>query len=206
MVYTRPGIAQTMRVVSRYMSNLGKENWRVVKWVFRYLKESSEITLCYDSTDVRLHRYTDSDFVGDVVSQKSTTDYFFTMESEAVSWGSRLQKIVALSTREVEYVAATETCKELIWLIDFMKELDKEKVTPSLHSDSQSVIDLTNNPIYHDRTKHIDVRYHFISILLKDNVLSLVKIHTSQNPTDILTKVVMTEKLKTCSSSVGLLR
>ena len=108
--------------------------------------------------------------------------------------------------REVEYVAATETCKELIWLIDFMQELDKEQVTPSLHSDSQNAIDLTNNPIYHDRTKHIDVRYHFINILLKDNVLSLVKIHTSQNPADILTKVVMTEMLKTCSSSVGLLR
>ena len=85
MVCTRPDIAQTIRVVSRYMSNLGKENWRVVKWVLRYLKESSDIALCYDSTDVRLHRYTDSDFVGDVVSQKSTTDYFFTMESEAVS-------------------------------------------------------------------------------------------------------------------------
>ena len=103
-----------------------------------------------------------------------------------------MQKAVAFSTMEVEYVAATETCEELKWLQDFIKELGKEQVTPSLHSDIQSAIDLTNNPIYHDRTKHIDVRYHFICILLKDSVLSLVKIHTNQNSTDMLTKVVTT--------------
>jgi len=122
-----------------------------------------------------------------------------------VSWVSRLQKIVALSTTEAEYVAATEACKELIWLKDFMKKLDKEQVTPSLHNDRQSTIHLANNPIYHDRTKHIDVRYHFIHTLLKDGVLSLVKIHTSWNLTDVLTKVVTTKKLNTCSTSVGFL-
>jgi len=68
--------------------------------------------LCYDGTDDRLHGYVDSDFAGDVDSQKSTTDYVFTLGSGAVSWVSRLQKIVALSTMEVEYVAATEACKE----------------------------------------------------------------------------------------------
>jgi len=115
------------------------------------------------------------------------------------------QKIVALSTTEAEYIAVTETCKELIWLKDFMKELGKELVTPPLHSDSQNVVDLVNNPVYHDRTKHIDVRYHFIHILLKNGVLSLAKIHTSRNAANILTKVVKTEKLKTCSASVGLL-
>ena len=98
-----------------------------------------------------------------------------------MSWMSRLQKIIALFTKEVKYVAATEACKELIWLKDFMKELDKEQVIPSLHSDSQSAIHLANNLVYYDRIKHTDVRYHFICILLKDDVLSLVKIYTSQN-------------------------
>jgi len=112
-----------------------------------------------------------------------------------VSWVSRLQKIVALFTTETEYVAATKSCKELIWLKFFMKELSKEQVTLSLHNDSHNSIDLANNPVYHNRTKHIDVRYYFIRILLKDSVLSLVKIHTSRNPADMLIKVVMTEKL-----------
>jgi len=69
-----------------------------------------------------------------------------------------------------------------------MKELGKEQVIPSLHSDNQSAIDLTNNSVYYDKIKHIDMRHYFICILLKDGVLSLVKIHTSQNLADILTK------------------
>ena len=84
---------------------------------------------------------------------------------------SMLQKKVALSMTEDEYVVVIEACKELIWLKNFMEELVKEQMSPSLHSDSQSVINLTNNSAYHDRTKHIDVRYHFICILLKDGVL-----------------------------------
>ena len=84
-----------------------------------------------------------------------------------------------------------------------MKELGKEQVTPSLQSDNQSTIDHANNPVYHDRTKHIDVLYHFIRIHLKDSVLSLVKIYMSRNPGEMLTKVIMTEKLKTGSVFVG---
>ena len=78
-----------------------------------------------------------------------------------------------------------------------MKELDKEQVNPSLHSNKQSVIDLAKNPVYHDRIKHIDVPYHFIRTLLNDGVLLLVKINTRRNPADMLTKVVTTKKLKT---------
>ena len=77
-----------------------------------------------------------------------------------------------------------------------MKEFGKEQVSPSPHSDSQSVTNLASNSVYHDKTKHIDVRYHFIHTLLKDDVLSLKKIHTSQNSADMLTKMVTVEKLK----------
>ena len=84
-----------------------------------------------------------------------------------------------------------------------MKELKKELEVPSLHNDKQSAIDLINNLVYHDRTKHIDVRYYFIRKMLKDGVLLLLKIHTSQNPTNMLTKVVAVEKLKSCSASAG---
>ena len=114
----------------------------------------------------------------------------------------RLQKIVTLSTMKAEYVVTTEACKELIQLKNFMRELGKEEVTLSLHNDSQIAIVLpTIQSIM--TTKYIDVRCHFICILLKDDVLSLAKIHASRNPIDILNKVVMTEKLKTCLAFVG---
>ena len=119
------------------------------------------MTLFYDGTDVQLLGYVDSEFASDIDSQRSTTGYVFTLESEIVSWVSQLQKIVALSTTEAEFVVATKACKELIWPKDFLKELRKEKEAPSLHNDIQSAIDLVtnpvyhNNPVYHDRTKHI---------------------------------------------------
>jgi len=87
---------------------------------------------------------------------------------------------------------------------NFLKELGKGHGAPSLHSDSESAIDFANNPVYHDRTKYIDVRYHLICKLLKDVVFSLLKIHTSQNPTNMLAKVLAVEKLKSCSTFVGL--
>ena len=103
------------------------------------------MTLCYDSTDIHLHVYVDFDFAGDVNSQKSTTSYVFTLGSGIVSLVSGLQKVIALSTTKAEYVAATEGCKELIWLKDFIEELGNEQMTPSLQSDSQSATDLANN-------------------------------------------------------------
>ena len=84
------------------------------EWILRYLKGSSDMVLCYGGMDVQLLGYVDSNFAGDVNSQRSTTGYVFTLGSGAVSWVSRLQKIVALSTTEAEYVTVTEACKELI--------------------------------------------------------------------------------------------
>jgi len=151
MVCTRLDIAQAVGVVSTYMSNPGKEYWRAIKWILRYLNGNLDMTLCYGGME--LLGYVDSDFMGDVDSRRSTIG----LKSGALSLVSRLQKIIALSTMEAEYVAATEGCKELIWLKDFLKELEKEQKALSLNSDIQSVINLANNPIYHDKTKHFDV-------------------------------------------------
>jgi len=162
------------------------------------------MALCDRGTDVRLHGYVDSYFAGDVDSRRSTTDYVFILESGAVSWVLRLQKIVVLFTTDAEYVAATKACKEMIWLKNFMKEIGKEQMSLPLYNDSQNAINLSNNLFYHDKIKHIDVRYYFIRILLKDSVLLLKKTHTSQNPADILTSVVTVEKLKIYLAYVGL--
>jgi hypothetical protein len=118
---------------------------------------------------------------------------------------SRIQKIVAISTTEVEYVAVTEASKELIWLQGLLTELGFIQKQNSLYSDSQSAIHLAKNSAFHSRTKHIDLRYHFIRSLLEDEVLTLKKIEGRKNTADMLTKVVTIHKLKLCSTSVGLL-
>ncbi len=102
------------------------------------------------------------------------------------------------------FSAVTEASKELIWLQGLLTELGFEQEMNVLHSDSQSAIHLAKNSAFHSRTKHINLRYHFIRSLIEDGVLKLVKIAGSKNPVDMLTKPVTTEKLKLCVASVGL--
>ena len=162
--------------------------------------------LCFTGSSSTLSGFVDSDLAGDVDTRRSTTGYVFTVGGTAVSWISRLQKINALSTTEAEYVAATEASKEMIWLQCFLvEELGQKKEYCLLYSDIQSVIHLAKNSTFHSRTKHIQLRYHFIRAVLEDGQLRLEKIHTSDNPADMFTKVVPKEKLVSCSASIGLL-
>jgi hypothetical protein len=204
MVCTRPDIAHAVGVVSRYMNNPGKEHWEAVKWILRYLRGTATHALCFGGSNTFLQGYVDSDMAGDKDSRRSTTGYVFTIGGTIVSWISKLQKVVALSTTEAEYVAATEASKEMIWLQRFMEELGKKQENSRLYCDSESAIHLANNSAFHSKTKHIQLRYHFIRSALEDGHLKLEKIHTSQNPVDMLTKGVTREKLSSCSVSVGL--
>ncbi|XXG79495.1 hypothetical protein AAC387_Pa09g0546 [Persea americana] len=204
MVCTRPDIAHAVGVVSRFMSNPGKMHWEAVKWILRYLRGTTKAALHFGGSEIKLHGYVDSDLAGDLDRSRSTTGYVFTLGSAAVSWKSQLQDVVALSTTEAEYVAATEASKEMIWLQELMEELGKKQESSRLYSDSKSAIHLAKNSAFHPKTKHIWIRYHFIRWLLEEKVLKLEKILSSKNPADMFTKVVTTEKLKLCSASVGL--
>ena len=204
MVCTRPDIAQAVGAVSRYMNNPGKLHWEAVKWIFRYLRGTMGKALCFKGGYTILTGYVDADLAGNVDIRRSTTGYVYTLGGTAVSWGSQLQKIVVLSTTEAEYVAVTEASKEMVWLQSFLEELGKKQEDNVLYCDSQSAIHLAKNPSFHSRTKHIQLRYHFIRSLLEDGILKLEKISGAQNPADMLTKTVTIDKLKLCSASVGL--
>ena len=123
MVCTRPDIAHAIGVVSRFLSNPGKEHWHAVKWILRYLKSISKICLRFGDGKLVLYEYTDADMVGDVNTRKSTSRYMMTFTRGAVSWQSKLQKCVALSSTEAEYIAITEATKELLWMEKFLQEL-----------------------------------------------------------------------------------
>jgi hypothetical protein len=148
--------------------------------------------------------YTDSDMAGNKDNMKSTSGYLMTFAGGAVSWQSRLQKCVALSTTEAEYMAATEACKELLWLKRFMQELGFMQQRYVVLCDNQSTIHLAKNSMFHKRTKHIDVRYHWIRDAIEDKMFELDKVHTDDNGSDMLTKVLASEKLKICCSIAGM--
>ena len=140
----------------------------VVKWILRYLRGTINQALCLGGSNIALQGYVDADIAGDRDNRRSTTGYLFTVGGIVVSWVSKIQSVVALSTIEVEYVAATEASKEMIWLQRFLDELGKKLELGKLYSDSQSAIHLAKNSAFHSKTKHIQLKYHFIWSLLED--------------------------------------
>ena len=163
------------------------------------------LSLCFKQLDLGIQGYVDVDIVEDDDGRKSTTRYVYMLGGTIISWVSKLQKIFTLSTIEAEHMAVTEASKEMIWLQSFLVELGQNTGKSVLYYDSQSTIHLAKNPVYHVRTKHIQMRYHFIRSVLEDGVLVLEKIPGSLNLADMLTKTVLIEKLKLCTTSIGLL-
>ena len=204
MVCTRPDIAHAVGVVSRFLSNPGREHWNAVKWVMRYLCGTSSLSLCFGTGKPILCGYTDSDMAGDVDTRKSTSGYLVTFAGGAVSWQSRLQKCVALSTTEAELIAVVEACKELLWMKRFLGELGCAQERYVLYCDSQSAIHLGKNSTFHGRSKHIDVRYHWIRDVLDSKLLELEKIHTNDNGSDMMTKALPRGKFEDCCMVAGM--
>ncbi|KAE8730652.1 putative galacturonosyltransferase 6 [Hibiscus syriacus] len=204
MICTRPDIAQAVGVVSRYMANPGKEHWNTVKRILRYIKGTSNVALCYGGSNLLINGYVDSDYAGDLDKSKSTTGYVFKVAGGAVSWVSKLQSVVATSTTEAEYVAATQASKEAIWLKMLLEELGHNQEYVSLFCDSQSALHLARNPAFHSRTKHIRVQYHFIREKVEEGTVDMQKIHTKDNIADFMTKAINADKFTWCRSSCGL--
>ncbi|MCO5567131.1 hypothetical protein L7F22_020817 [Adiantum nelumboides] len=125
------------------------------------------------------------------------------MVGGAVSWHSRLPTCVTQSITEAEYVAASEACKEAIWLGRLVTDLGIKEKAPRLHCDSQSAIQLVRNPVYHSKAKHVDVKYHFIWEMVEDKQIQLVKVHTTDNPIDILTKGLLGKSFAHCRKLLG---
>lgn len=113
-----------------------------------------------------------------------------------MSWKASLQHVVALSTTEAEYISLSEAVKEGLWLKGFMSKLGYDQDCAEIYCDSQSAIHLSRNTMYHERTKHIDVRLHFIRDIIAEGVIKVKKICTDVNPVDILTKVVPIDKFR----------
>ncbi|KAL5538348.1 hypothetical protein UlMin_042297 [Ulmus minor] len=201
MVSTIPNLSFVMSVLSRYMSNPGKKHWEVAKWLFRYIKGTSNVGLIYEQkegTKLKLEGFVDSDYARNKDNRRSTTAYMFCLNGCYISWKSKLQPIVALSTTEAEYIAATKAIKEALWLQGILQELKLMEDNAIVFSDSQSALHLCKNLVFHERRKHVDVRYHFIREKVTEGKILVEKISTEDNPADAGTKVPPLSKFKLC--------
>eukprot|EP00253_Pinus_taeda_P024640 PITA_24640 len=187
----------------------GKEYWTAVKRVFRYLRGTSDYGLCYQGRPgldrvLDIRGFVDADWAGDLDQRRSTSGYVFNLFGGAVSWMSKKQSVVALSTTEAEYMAATHASKEAVWLQRLCSSMGLVQGAIRIDCDSQSAIFLAKNPAYHSKTKHIDVQYHFVRDMIEDKKVLLVEVDTLKNTADALTKSVSSEKFSWCRETMGI--
>ena len=152
-ISTRPDIAYAVGVLYRFSANPGPGHWKAVKHLFRYLKGTMDYKLTYspDTTSPHLFTaYSDADHGGDKIGGKSTTGYVIKIGTGAISWSSKLQSIIALSTTEAEYIAGCSTASEVLWLRHLLDDLGFAQTSASLLCiDNQSAISVAKNPEHH---------------------------------------------------------
>lgn len=196
-----------MNDVSRFNANPGKAHWVAVKRVLRYLKATSDYKLQYTrSSSGALVGYTDADWASDVDKRRSCTGYVYKMCGAAISWASKRQPTVALSSTEAEYMALSASIQEAIWLKGFGRDLDPDlKGSPvEIQCDNQSALTLAATDSFRARSKHIDVRHHYIRDKIVDKSINLVYTPTEEMVADSLTKAVNGPKVKFCAHAMGL--
>jgi len=190
-VATHPDIAYAVGVQCHFNQNPGMAHWKAVTHLFRYLKGTMDHQLVFapSSSSELFESFSDADHAGNADNGKSTSGYLVRMGTGTISWSSKLQTIVALSTTEAEYVAAVHAGKEIIWFHQFLTELGYSFNTPSiLHLDNQSAISVSKDPEHHGRMKHLDLRFFWLRDKVTAGSISPPFVPTSDMAADLLTK------------------
>lgn len=204
-VATRPDIVFAVSVAAQALNMPFKADWEKVKRIFRYLKGTCDIGIVYGSAHQKeLTAYSDADFAGDVTTRKSTSGAVCLFMGGPVSWLSRRQKSIALSTTEAEIIAASEASKEVIWLTRLFTEIAELASVPTLLVDNMSAIKLVKNPVFHKRTKHIEVRHYFIREKVDEGQLTVEHVPSELQLADILTKPLYREKFTQLRDLLGI--
>ena len=207
MTCTRPDVAYSLGVVSRYQSNPGEMHWKVVKSILKYLRNTKDQWLIYGESDLKLVGYTDSSFQSDRDDSRSVSGFVFTLNGGAICWKSSKQSTVADSVCEAEYIAASDAAKEAVWLRKFLGELG---VAPSLdgpvpvYCDSTGAIAQAKEPRSHHRTKHILRRYHLVREIVERGDIDLMKIDGKKNLADPFTKAIGIKEFDFCKWKMGI--
>jgi hypothetical protein len=174
LVNTRPDIAFSVGMVSRFMEAPTSEHWTALKRIVRYIAGTTEYGCkytCRSFANLKLLGYSDSDHAGDLEKRKSTSGVVFFLNGNVVTWTSQKQRVVSLSSCEAEYIAAASAACQGVWLVRLLADLTGERLQKfRLLMDSKSAIELSKNPVYHERSKHIDTRYHFIRECVADGI------------------------------------
>jgi hypothetical protein len=206
-IATRPDIAHAVGVLCRFMFKPGPAHWKAAKHLFRYLRGSVDYRLTYapDPNSSQLFTiYSDADHGGNPDNGCSTSAYVVKMGTGAVSWMSRLQSIVALSTTEAGFISAVSAGQEIVWMRSFLGKLGYSFDAPSLLLvDNQSAIQVARNPEHHRRMKHLDLRFFWLRDMVNSGVIAVRYIPTVDIAADPFTKVLARVKSRGRLTSTG---
>ncbi|XP_057797428.1 secreted RxLR effector protein 161-like [Salvia miltiorrhiza] len=207
MICTRPDLAYAISILSRFMADPGRAHWEALKQVLRYIKGTADCGVMFKRIDKYegnpLLGFVDADFAANIDSRRSQTGYIFTLYGAVVSWRSLLQPVVSLSTTKAEYLAMTEAVKEGVWLKGMIADFGISHKFVTIFCDNQSALHLAKHQVFHERSKHIDVRYHFVRDLVNKGIIQVSKVPTEENPADCLTKPLQRIKFEHCLELVN---
>ncbi|KAF7762621.1 hypothetical protein Agabi119p4_9214 [Agaricus bisporus var. burnettii] len=206
-VATRPDLSYAVNLLSRFASNPGRAHWNAIKHTIAYLKGTLDYGISYhrDGT-LQPFGYVNADYAGDTNTRRSTEGHIFFVAGGPVSWASKRQETVALLTVEAEYMALIRATQQAIWLSKFMREvgLDQEKLI-NVFADNNGAIANTQNNKNHRRTKHIDVKHHFIKQKVMMGEVTFTYVPSAENLANILTKPLARNAVVRCCRGMGLL-
>lgn len=205
---TRPDLSATVSVLAKHNMNPGERHWEQVKYALRYLKKTQKVGLVYrGSEQMELWGYVDSDYAGDRDSRKSRSGYALLLAGAAVTWSSKLQSIVALSTAEAEYIAAAAAVRELTWLKRMCAEVgvggSKAVVLYTDNEASRKIANQSSGSVS-ARTKHVDIPYHKVREAVTHEVVKLLHVASKDNAADVLTKPLAQEQHNKLCGLLGL--
>ncbi|XP_015168013.1 uncharacterized mitochondrial protein AtMg00810-like [Solanum tuberosum] len=190
LTMTRPDIAFAVQLLSQFMHNPKTSHMNAALRVVRYVKQSPGLGILMASTaDNHLTAYCDADWASCPNNRKSITGYMVVYGNSLISWKAKKQETISRSSAEAEYRSLASTVAEVVWLVGLFKELGVQVRLPvHIHSDSKSAIQIAANPVFHERTKHIDIDCHFIREKVQMGIVQPVYLNTTEQPADLLTK------------------
>lgn len=205
MLGTRPDICFAVNRLAQYGSNPSKLHLNSAMHVLRYLKHTQHYALLFGKNDCEeLIGFTDSDWAADTDDRRSTTGYCYTFTGGCVAWQTRKQRTVALSSTEAEYMALTECAKHGQWTTQLLEQLDFDVDPIPLFTDSLGAKAIAENPVHHGRTKHIDIRHHYVRDAVSNGTFNVSTVGTKDNVADILTKSFSRDRHEFLTEKLGI--
>ncbi|GKA27582.1 putative ribonuclease H-like domain-containing protein [Tanacetum coccineum] len=206
LIASRLDIMFVVCACARFQVTPKVSHLHAVKRIFRYLKGQPKLGLWYPKdSPFDLEAYSDSDYAGASLDRKSTTGGCQFLRSRLISWQCKKQTIVANSTTEAEYVAAANCCGQVLWIQNQMLDYGYNFMNTKIFIDNESTICIVKNPVFHSKTKHIEIRHHFIRDSYEKRLIQVIKIHTDHNVADLLTKALDVSRFQFLTASIGML-